>query len=129
MHGQGHPVGPMTLGHGPQRPQGILQTHAQARKILAQTERDVLPIRMGQHEVIEQVRKGQACYGHLQIVHRREVRSRQPTGGVLLREEHLLGWAVLGLPLSHATLEGPPHRLRAFPRLRPLQPLPKRLGL
>jgi len=119
----------MTLGHGPQRPQGILQTHAQARKILAQTERDVLPIRMGQDEVIEQVRKRHPRNAHVQIVQRREIRSRQPTGGVFLREEHLLGRAVLGLPLPHAALEGPPHRLRVFPRLRALQPLPQRLGL
>ena len=79
--------------------------------------------------MIDQMRKRHARNGHLQMVHRREVRRCQPAGGVHLREEHLLGRAVLGLPLAHPALKSPPYRLRALPGLCPLQPLPKRLRL
>jgi hypothetical protein len=129
MDSQGHPVGAVTLGCGSQRPQRILQARAQAREALAQTERDVLPVGICQDKVIEQVRKGHACNGHLQIVHRSEVRGCQPARAVFLAEEYLLGRAVQTLPLPHTPLEGPAQGVRILTRLRPLQPVPEGLRL
>lgn len=129
VHRQGHAVGPMTLGHGAQVPQGILQADTQAGEALGEAQRDVLPVGMSQHEMVQQVREGRALNRHLQIVHRREVGGGQAAGRVLLGKEHLLARAVLGLPLPHPPLQGPPRRLRALARVRPLQPVPERLGL
>jgi hypothetical protein len=128
MHRQGHPVRAVTLGHRSQRPQRVLHARAQAREALAKTERDILPIGMRQDKVIEQVGKGRVRDGHLQIIHRGEIRSRQPPWRVLLRKKHFLGRAVQRLPLPHAPLEGPAHGLRILPRVRPLQPVPEGLG-
>jgi hypothetical protein len=129
MHGQGHPVRAVTLGHCPQGPQGILQTRTQAGKVFPKTESDMLPVRMGQHEVIEQVRKRHPGNAHFQFVHRREIRCRQPTRSVNLREEHLLARALQRFPPPYPTLESPPQGVRILPRLRSLQPVPKCLGL
>lgn len=129
MHGQGHPVGPVPFGRSPQGPQRILQTRAQTRETLAETERDMLPIGRGQDKVIEQVREGSTRDRHLQIVHRRKVRGPQPAREMLLREEHLLGRAMQGLPLPHAPFERAAHGVGILPRLRPLQPVPEGLGL
>lgn len=91
MNRQSHAIGPVPLGHGAQRPQGVLQSRAQTGEILAQTQREVFPVRMGQHEVIGQVRPRDTGYRHLQFVHRREVGSRQSAWFMHLGEEYLLG--------------------------------------
>jgi hypothetical protein len=109
MHRQRHAIRPMPLGRRAQRPQGILQPRTQARETLGKTQRDMLPIGMRQHKVIEQVRKWLAPDGHLQIVHAREIRGRQSARWVLLREKHFLRRATQGLPLPHPPLERPPH--------------------
>jgi hypothetical protein len=46
-----------------------------------------------------------------------------------LRKEHFFGRPVLGLPLPHPALEGPPRRRGTLARLRLLQPVPQGLGL
>ena len=74
VHGQCHAVGAMTLGHTAQRPQGVLQSFAQAGEALGETQRHVLPVRAGQHKVIQQVRKRLSLDGHAQAVQVREVR-------------------------------------------------------
>jgi hypothetical protein len=89
----------------------------------------MLPIGMGQHEVIEQVGKGHARDGHLQLIHRGKIRSRQSARWVFLSEKDLLGHAVQRLPLPHAPLEGAALGVRILPRMGALQPVPERLGL
>jgi hypothetical protein len=89
----------------------------------------MLPIGIGQDKVIQQVRERLAGDGHLQVIHRSEIRGPQPARGMLLREEHLLGRAMQGLPLPHAPLESSPHGVGILPRLCPLQPIPEGLGL
>jgi hypothetical protein len=129
MHGQRHTVGTMPLRCGTKVPERILKAGAQAGEALGKAQGDVLPVGMGQHEVVQQVREGRALNGDLQVVHRREVGGRQSAGRVLLGEEDFLGRAVLGFPLSHAPLESAAGRLGALAGLGLLQPVPEGLGL
>jgi hypothetical protein len=129
VHGQRHAIAAMPLRHTAQGPQRILQAGAEAREALGQTNSNVLPVGMRQHKMIHKVSKRSARDRHLQVVHRREIRGRQATGGVHLRKEHFLGRPVLGLPLPHPPLQRSPRRGGALARLRLLQPVPQRLGL
>ena len=77
------------------------------------------------NEVVERL----AAEGHVQVVHRREVRGAELTGKVLLTEEDFLGRARRRPPLPHAALQRS-HLARLEPiRIFPLQPLEQRLGL
>lgn len=129
VDGQCHAIGPVALRHTAQGPQGVLQAGAQAGEALGKTKSDMLPIGMRQHEMVQQVWQGLALNGHLQVVHRREVGSGQPAGSMHLGKEHFLGRPVLGLPLPHASFQGPPRRLGTCARLGALHPVPQGLGL
>jgi hypothetical protein len=118
MYRQRHPITAVSLRHAAQGPQSILQAGAQARETLGKTKGDVLPVGMRQHEMVQQVREGLPRYCHLQVIHRREIRGRQPARCMHLAKEHFLGRPVLRLPLPHPSLQGPPRRLRTFARLR-----------
>jgi hypothetical protein len=129
VDGQGHAVGAMTLGHTVQFPEGILRPFAQAGEALREAHRHVLPVRVGQHEVVQKVRKRLPMDGHAQAVHVREVRRAQSARLMHLAEEHFLGRPVLGTPPAHAPFDGPPLPLPVLARVFPLQPLHQRLGL
>jgi hypothetical protein len=129
MHRQRHAVGAVPLGHAAQLPQGVLQALAQAGKALREAQRHVLPVRAGQHEVVQQVRERLALDGHAQAVQVREVRRAQPARLVHLAEEDFLGRAVLGFPLPHPPLQRPPVPLPVLRGLLPRQPVQQRLGL
>jgi hypothetical protein len=129
MHRQRHAVGAMPLGHAPQLPEGVLQPFAQAGETLGETECHVLPVRGGQHEVVDQVREGLPLNGHAQLVHVAEVRGAQTTRLVDLGEEHFPGRPVLGLPLPDAPLQGPTRPLPVALGILLLQPPQQRFGL
>lgn len=129
MDGQGHAVGAVPQRHPAQLPQGVLQPLAQAGEALREAHRHVLPVRVGEHEVVGQVGERLALDGHAQAVQVREVRGPQPARLMHLGEEHLLGRAVLRLPLPHAPLQRPPAPLPGRTRHRALQPLQQGLGL
>jgi hypothetical protein len=129
VHGQRHAVGAMTLGHSSQLPHGILPPLAQAGEALREAQRHMLPVRVGQHKVVQQVRKRLTLNGHTQLVHVREVRRAQPARLMHLAEEHFLGRPVLRFPLPHPPLQGALMTLPVLARALPLQPLPQRLGL
>ena len=126
---QRHAVGAMTLRHGTQFPDGVLPPLAQAGETLREAHRHVLPIRVGQHEVVQQVREGLSLDGHAQFVHVRKVRRAQPARFMHLTEKHFLGWAVLGFPLPHPAFDGATLPLPVLARMFPLQPVHQRLGL
>jgi hypothetical protein len=129
MHRQRHPVGAMPLGHAAQFPQGVLQALAQAGEALREAQRHVLPVRAGQHEVVQQVRKRLALDGHAQAVQVREVRGAQPARLMHLAEEDFLGRPVLGLPLPHPPLQRPPVPVPVLLGLLTRQPVQQRFGL
>jgi hypothetical protein len=129
VDGQRHAVGAVPLRHPAQLRQGVLQPLAEAGKALRGAHAHVLPIRVGEHEVVDQVGERLALEGHAQGLHVREVRGPQPARLMQLGEEHLLGRPVLRLPLPHAPLQRPPAPLPVRPRHLALQPLQQRLGL
>jgi hypothetical protein len=122
-------VGPMHLGGAAQLGQGILQAVAEALEALAEADRAGLPVGVGQHEVVDQVRKRLAADGHLQAAGVREVGGAQPARLVDLAEEHLLGGAVQGAPLLDVPLQGAQLPLGKAPRVLALQPVEHSLGL
>jgi hypothetical protein len=126
---QRHAVGAMTLGHGTQGPQGVLQPGAEAGETLREAQRHVLPVRPGQHEVVQKVRKRLTLDRHAQIVHVREVRGAQPARFMHLAEEHFLGRPVLRLPLPHSTFHRAPLALPVLAGVFTPQPVHQRLGL
>jgi hypothetical protein len=119
MHRQRHAVGAMPRRHTAQRGQRVLQPLTQAGKTLRGAHRHVLPVRVRQDKMVDQVRERLARDGHAQRLHVREIGSAQPTRLMHLSEEDFLGRPVLGLPLPHPPLERPldlgPRLLRKFP--------------
>lgn len=65
LHGSTEPVGAVFGRHAPQFLQGILQPFPQALEALGEAERATLPIRVGEHEVVDQVREADPGDGHV----------------------------------------------------------------
>jgi hypothetical protein len=122
VNGQRHAVGAVTLGHGAQFPNGVLQPLAQAGEALREAQRHVLPIRIGEHEVVHQVRKRLALDGNAQAIHVREVRRAQPTRLMHLAEKDFLGGAVPRLPLPYPSFQRPPVPLPVLAGMLAFQP-------
>lgn len=129
LHRCRQPVGAVNLRHAAQLPQGVLQALAEALQALAKADRHRLPVRVGQHEVVDQVREGMTRQGNAQVVAVAEIRGRQPTGVMDLGEEDLLGRSLLGTPLLEASLQGPHLAVWEAARILPLQGLEEGLGL
>ncbi len=129
VHRQRHPIRAVPRRRPTQLGQRRLQTRAEAGEALREAQADVLPVRVRQHEVVQQVRKRLALDGHRQPAHAREVRRAQPPRLMHLGEEHFLGRPVLRAPLPHAPLQRPPRPLPVLAGVLLLQPLQQRLGL
>src|ERR1022692_2610620 len=123
------PVGAVPMRHFAQLPQRVLQPLAQALKTLGKAYRSRLPVRVRQHEVIDQVRKTLSLYGHAQLFHVREVGSAQPPRRMLLGKEHLPGRTFSRTPVLHATLQRAQLPVLKTAGVLPLQVLKDRLGL
>jgi hypothetical protein len=95
-----HPRNPAQLG------QGVLQAVAEALEALGEADRARLPVRVGQHEVVDQMGERLAVDGHPQAGGVREVGGAQVAGLVDLAEEDLLGRPVQGAPLLDVALQG-----------------------
>jgi hypothetical protein len=128
-HRRRQPVGAMDLRRPTQFPQGVLQALAQTLQALGEAERPRLPIRVGQHEVKNQVREGRAGDGHADVPAVGEVAGAQPARLMDLGEEHLLGRAVQRPPAFEATLQRPHLPMGKAARVLPLQVLQQGLGL
>ncbi len=122
MHRQRHPVGAVPRRHAAQRPKGVLQAFAQAGEALREADRHVLPVRVGQHEVVHQVVERLPGDRHAQAAHVCEIAGAQPPRLMHLGEVDLLGRPVLRLPDPHAPLQRPPQRVGVSPGIRALQP-------
>jgi len=119
----------MPLGHAAQLPQGVLHALAQTFKALREADRRRLPVRVRQHEVIDQVIETLALDGDVQAVHRREVGRAQPSRFVDLSEEDFLGRSLAATPALDVPLQRPQLRVGETPRILPLQLAEDRLGL
>jgi hypothetical protein len=129
VHRQAHSIGAMPLGRHAQLPQRVLVSFAQALEALRKAHRRRLPVRVGQHKMIDQVVEAVSLDRHVQVVHRREVRRRQPARLMLLREEHFLRRPRLRTPTLDVPLQRPQLLVRELPRMPPLQLAENRLGL
>jgi hypothetical protein len=119
----------MHLGNAAQLGQGVLQALAEALETLAEADAAGLPVRVGQHEVVDQVRQRLAVDGHLQAGGVREVGGTQLAGLMDLAEEHLLGRSVQGPPLLDVPLQGAQLPLGKATRVLTLEPVEHGLGL
>ena len=122
-------IGAMNLRHAAQFGQRILQPRAEALETLGEADAAGLPVRVAQHEVIEQMRKRQTANGDLQARHVREVRSPEPSRLVDLPKEDLLGRSVQRPPLLDMPLQSPQLPLGKTPGVFTLQPGEQGLGL
>jgi hypothetical protein len=116
------------LRHAAQLRQGVLQAVAEALEALGEADRPRLPVRVGQHEVVDQV--GERCGRDrdAEVGAVREVRGGQPAGVVNLAEEDLLGRPVQGPPLLEPPLQGSQLAIGEASRILPLQPAKQGLG-
>lgn len=89
-HRRGQRIGAMDLRYAAQLSQSVLQAVAQALITLGEANRPRLPVRVRQHKMINQMRKGIPRDRDAQLRAVREVRGAQPARGMHLRKEHLL---------------------------------------
>ncbi len=124
-----HAIGAMALRHTTQFGKRVLQALAQRLETLREADRRRLPVRVGEHEVVEQVMEALPLDRDAQVVHRGEVGGSQPAGFVDLGEEHFLRWAGNGAPAANMPLQRPQLVVRESAGLAPLQLLEDGLGL
>jgi hypothetical protein len=129
VHRQTHPVGAVPPRHAAQSLQRALQPFAQARKALRQAQPHMLPVRVGQYEVIRQMGKRLTLDRHPQAAQMREIRGPQPARLMHLREEHFLGRTRGGTPVLDAPLHRPQQPLGITPRITFLQQRQQRPSL
>jgi hypothetical protein len=128
-HRRRQPVGAVELGGPAHLPQRILQPLAQALQALREAQRPRLPVRVRQHEVIDQVRERRAGDGYAELIAVREVAGAQPPRLVHLAEEHLLGRARERPPALDPPLQRSHLAVREAAGVLPLQVRQQGLGL
>jgi hypothetical protein len=129
LHRRRQPVGAVDLGHASQFPEGVLKSLTETLQTLRKADRARLPVRVGQHEVIDQMRERRAGDGHPQLGAVGEITGRQPARFVDLGEEDFLGRAGLGPPALEPPLQGPQLALGEATRKTALQIGQQGLGL
>ena len=87
------------------------------------------PVRVRQHEVIDQVVERLTLDRYVQACHVREVRCAQPPGVMHLTEKHFLLGTFGSAPPFHASLKRSQLSILKPTWVLPLQPLKKRLRL
>ncbi len=128
-NGRRQTIGAMAQWHAAQFPQRVLQAFAEALQALGEADRAGLPVRVGQHKVVDQVGERHASDGHAQAGAMREIAGAQPTRFMHLGEEHFLGRTVQGTPQFDAALQGAQLPVAEPARIKPLQLAKQRLGL
>jgi hypothetical protein len=123
------PIRSVQLRHAAQLPQGVLQPFTETLVALREAHRSRLPVRVRQHEMVDQVIQRQALDGHAQTGAVREVAGAQPPWVMHLVEEHLLRLAVQRTPLLDPTLQRPQLTVRELAGIAALQIHEQRLRL
>jgi hypothetical protein len=106
-HRRRQPIRAVPVRHAAQLPQSILQPFAQALVALREANCPRLPVRVRQHEVVDQVLERQALDGDPQATAVREIAGTEPPRIMHLAKEHLLRRAVQRPPLLDPPLQGP----------------------
>src|SRR5215472_7820718 len=129
VHGCGHAVGAMLQRYSAQFPERILQALAQALEALGIAQRSRFPVRVRQHEVIQQVGKRLPPNRDPQLGHVREIGLAEAAWYMPLGKEHFLLRAFCGAPLLQPPLQSPHLTVRKLARILPLQSLEQGLRL
>jgi hypothetical protein len=125
----GQAIGAVSPRDPSQFPQGVLQPFAEALEALREADSAGLPVRVGEHEVIDQVAERLAEDGDAELGHASEVGLGEPTRLVNLSEEHLLGWPFEGPPEFDPPLQAPQLNVGEAAREAALEIEEKGLGL
>jgi len=128
-HRRRQAVGAVDLRDAAQLPPGVLHARAEALEALGEADRTRLPVRVGQHVVVHQVREGRARDRHAQVGAVGEVTGAQAAGPMHLGEEHFLGRAVQGPPALDVALQRPQLALGKPAGVLALEPVEQGLGL
>ena len=103
-------VGTVLLRDRTEQPQGVLAAAAQGDEALAAEHHvSVFEARVGQPEVIQQMRQGHTGDGDAEVSGGGEVGQAEATGWIPLGEDHLLFGPMQGAPPAHAPLQGAAH--------------------
>jgi hypothetical protein len=128
VHSGGQRVAAVPMRHAAQFPEGILQSVRKRLERFRRTHRHRLPVRVGQHEVVDHVIEWLAGDGDVQGVHVGEVGGREVAGLVDLAEHDGLAGTVSGPPLPHPAFEGPAMRIEELAGMLAPEPVEERLG-
>lgn len=121
-------IAAMLARHASQLPQSVLQTAAEGLEGLGETNRNGLPIGVGQREMVEQVIKRLTGDRNPQGIHVREVRRAQVAGKVDLGKHDFPVRSTSSSPRPNATLQGPPLGIGILSRVLLLEPFQEREG-
>jgi hypothetical protein len=122
-------IGAMTLGRAAQFPQSVLQAFAEALEALGEADGHRLPVRVGQHKVVDQVVEALPLQGYAQVGQIGEIRGCQPAGLVHLGKEDFLGPSRHGPPAAYVPLQRPQLRVCEAAGITALQVLKDGFGL
>ena len=122
-------VGAVFDRHTAETPEGGLHACAQCLKTLARANRHRLPVRVRQHEVIQQMRERLAGDDHFELAHVRKIRLPLFSGHMRLRKEHLAVRPRLQTPRQEPPLQRAQLPGAEPPGVAPVHLLPHGLGL
>jgi hypothetical protein len=110
-------------------PDRVLESVRQRLERFRGTHRHRFPIRVRQHEVVDEVVERLTLNGDGQIIHGREVGTGEIAGVMDLREHRLAARSERGPPVSHLSLESPPVARVELTGILRLHPREERFGL
>lgn len=122
VHRRAEAVATVPSRHAAQSPQRFLESSAERLERFREADRDRLPIRVGEREVIQQVVQRLAGDGDAQRIHVREVRCCQIAGVVDLREHDRTPRSMHAAPLAHPPFKRPPLRIGELAGISVLEP-------
>src|SRR5437868_6069759 len=105
VDGGGKRIGAVASGNAAEFEERLLQALREALETLGKADAARLPVRVGEHKVIQQVRKRPPGDHDPQVRKVAEVGSAEIAGMVLLREEDLPGRSLGRAPLLHLALQ------------------------
>lgn len=129
VHGRRHSIRAMQQWHATQLPQRSLQAFTQAGEALGKADRAGFPVRIRQHEVIQQMGESFPGNENAHIRQMREVAFARFAGPMLLREVHFLCRPFRRPPVFYFPLQGPELTICESLRMLALQRRENRLGL
>ncbi len=129
LHGSGQTVGAMQLRHPSQLPQRVLQAFAETLVAFGEADGSRLPVGVGQDEVVDQMRKGDASQGNAQVGAVSEIGGGQSSGMMNLGKEDLFGRPVFGPPAFESPLQSAQLAIGEASRVVSLESREEGLGL